>query len=199
MINLVKMFKFIQCIFKEYEYRRNVMKKHFNKNLVMTAERNEEFERSDICWICGKLIDIDNDKIRDHCHISGKYRGHSHWMCNISLKISKKVPIIFPNLKEYDSHLIFKELSKFNYRVSVISNGLENYMSFTLNNNIVFIDSMLFMSSSLDKLAKNLNDEVFKYLSEEFSGEKLELVKKKGVYPYEYFNSFEKFKEKKIT
>ena len=90
MINLVKMFKFIQCIFKEYEYRRNVMKKHFNKNLVMTAERNEEFERSDICWICGKLIDIDNDKIRDHCHISGKYRGHSHWMCNISLKISKK-------------------------------------------------------------------------------------------------------------
>ena len=95
--------------------------------------------------------------------------------------------------------MIFKELSKFNYRVSVISNGLENYMSFTLNNNIVFIDSMLFMSSSLDKLAKNLNDEVFKYLSEEFSGEKLELVKKKGVYPYEYFNSFEKFKEKKIT
>ena len=57
---------------------------------------------------------------------------------------------------------------------------------------------MLFMNSSLDKLAKNLSDEDFKYLSEEFSGEKLELVKKKGVYLYEYFNSFERFKEKKL-
>ena len=57
------------------------------------------------------------------------------------------------------------------------------------------MDSMLFMNSSLDKLAKNLSDEDFKYLSEEFSGKKLELVKKKDVYPYEYFNSFKKFKE----
>ena len=68
-------------------------------------------------------------------------------------------------------------------------------MSFTLNNNIVFIDSMLFMNSSLDKLVKNLSDEDFKYLSEVFSGEKLKLLKKKGINPYEYFNSFEKFKE----
>ena len=68
-------------------------------------------------------------------------------------------------------------------------------MSFTLNKNIVFIDSMLLMNSSLDKLVKNLSDKDFKCLSEEFSGEKLELVQKKGVYPYEYFNSFKKFKE----
>ena len=66
-------------------------------------------------------------------------------------------------------------------------------MRFSLNN-LVFIDSMLFMTSSLDKLAKNLSDKDFKYLSEEFSGEKLELVKKKGVYSYEYFSNFEKFK-----
>ena len=68
-------------------------------------------------------------------------------------------------------------------------------MSFTLNKNLVFIDSMLFMKSSLDKLAKNLTDKDFKYLSEVFSGENLELVKKKGIYPYEYFNSYKKFKE----
>ena len=49
---------------------------------------------------------------------------------------------------------------------------------------------MLFINSSLDKLVKNLSD--FKYLNEVFSGEKLELVKKKGVYPYEYFDSFKK-------
>ena len=63
--------------------------KKFDKNLVMSAEENEEFERSTICWICGKLIDCDN-KVRDHCHITGKYRGAAHWSCNINLKISKK-------------------------------------------------------------------------------------------------------------
>ena len=68
-------------------------------------------------------------------------------------------------------------------------------MSFTLNKNIVFIDSMLFMNSSLQKLVKNLISKDFKYLSEVYSGEKLELVKKKGIYPYEYFNSFKKFTE----
>ena len=137
--------KFIKCIFKEYNYCRNVMKKHFNKNLVMTAEENEEFERSNICCIYGKLIDF-NDKVRDHCHISGKYRESAHWSCNINLKISKKVPVIFHNLKGYGSHLIFKELSKFIVKISVIPNGSEKYMSFTLNNNIIFTDSILLMS-----------------------------------------------------
>ena len=69
-------------------------------------------------------------------------------------------------------------------------------MSFTLNNNTIFIDSMLFMSSSLDKLIGNLND--FNYLSSVFSGEQLELVKKKDVYPYEYMDSFKKFKEDRL-
>ena len=64
-------FKFIKMIFKEYDYCRSVMKKHFNKNLVMSLEENEEFERSNICWICGKLIEFD-DKVRDHCHITRK-------------------------------------------------------------------------------------------------------------------------------
>ena len=94
--------------------------------------------------------------------------------------------------------MIFKRLGKFNFKISVIPNGLENYMSFTLNRNIIFIDSMLLMKSSLDKLPKNLSYKGFKYLSEVFSGEKLELVKKKGVYPYEYFNSFKKFKESEL-
>ena len=66
-------------------------------------------------------------------------------------------------------------------------------MSFTLNKDIIFIDPMLFMNSSLDKLVKNLND--FKYLSEAFNREQLNLVKRKGVYPYEYMDSFRRFKE----
>ena len=147
----------------------------------MSAGENERFEMT-------------NDNVRDHCHVTGKYRGAAHWFCNINLKISKKVPVIFHNLKGYDSHLIFKELSKFDCRVSVIPNGLEKYMSFTLNN-LVFIDSMLFMNSSRDKLVKSLRDGDFKYLSESFIGEKLKLVKKRGIYLYEYFDSFKKFKE----
>ena len=88
--------------------------------------------------------------------------------------------------------MIFKELSKFNVKIGVTPNGLEKYMSFTINKNLVFIDSMLFMNSSLDKLVKNLSDKDFKYLSEEYSGEQLKLVKEKAIYPYEPMNSFKK-------
>ena len=127
------------------------------------------------------MIENTDNKVRDHCHISGKYRGAAHWSCNINLKITKKVPVIFHNLKEYDSHLIFKEFSKFNLKISVIRNELEKYMVFIVNKNLVFIDSVQLINYSLDKLGKNLSNKDFKYLSEEFSGE---LVKKKGIYPY---------------
>ena len=85
-------------------------------------------------------------------------------------------------------------MSKFDVKVNVIPNGLEKYMAFTINRNLVFIDSMQFMNSSLDSLVKNLLDEDFQYLSEEFSGEFLSLVKQKGVYPYE-----KKFSEDKLS
>ena len=71
-------------------------------------------------------------------------------------------------------------------------------MAFFLNKNLVFIDSMQFMNSSLDKLVKNLSDEDFKYLVEEFGSKNLELLKQKGDYPYEYMNSFERFNEEKL-
>ena len=74
----------------------------------MSAEGKERFEQSNICWTCGKLFEISDEKERNHCHISGKYRGAAHWSCNINLKITKKVPVIFHNFKGYDSHLIFK-------------------------------------------------------------------------------------------
>ena len=79
--------------------------------------------------------------------------------------MTKKVPVIFHNLRGYDSCLIFNELDKFDVNISVIPNGLEKYMAF-LNKNLVFIDSMQFITSSLDKLVKNLLDEDFKYLVE---------------------------------
>ena len=153
------------------------MKKYFCKNLIMSAEENELFEMTNICWICGGLIKNTDNKVRDHCHITGSYRGAAHYSRNINLKISKKIPVIFDNLKRYDSHLILKELSKFDAKINVILNGLEKYMTFTLNKNLVFFESILFMNSSLDKLFKNLIDKDFKYLSEKYSGEQLKLVK----------------------
>ena len=84
------------------------------------------------------MIDIGDNKVRDHCHVTGKYRGAAHRSCNINLKISKKVSVMFHNLKGCDSHLIFKELSKFDC-ISVIPNGLEKFMPFVLNNNIALM------------------------------------------------------------
>ena len=71
-------------------------------------------------------------------------------------------------------------------------------MAFFLNKNLVFVDSMQFINSSLNKLVKNLSDEDFKYLVEEFGSENLELLKQKGTYPYEHMNSFERHNEKKL-
>ena len=117
----------------------------------MSAEE-EEFQPSNSCWICDKLFDVGDGKVRDHCHITGKYSSAAHWSCNINLKLSKKIRVIFHNLRDYDSHLIIKEIGKFDVKVGVIPNGLEKYMAFTINKNLVFIDIMQFMNSSLDSL-----------------------------------------------
>ena len=82
------------------------MKKHFSKNLIMGEEEEEEFQSSNTCWICEKLIDNDDEKVRDHCHVTGKFRDAAHWSCNKNLQLTKKVPVIFHNLRGYD-HLIF--------------------------------------------------------------------------------------------
>ena len=151
---------------------------------------------SNSCWICDKLFDVGYDKVRNHCHITGKYRGAAHWSCNINLKLNKNIPVIFHNLRCYDSHLIIKEINKFDVKVNVIPNGLEQYMAFPINKNLVFIDIMQFMNSRLDSLVKNLSDNDFKYFSEEFSRNLLKF--EKGVYLYEYMNSFKKFSENRL-
>ena len=60
---------------------KNVMKKNFNKNMVMAEKEEEQFQSSSICWICEKLNE--DEKVRDHCHMAGTFRGASHWNCNI--------------------------------------------------------------------------------------------------------------------
>ena len=113
--------------------------------------------------------------------------------------MTKKLPVIFHNLRGYGGHLIMQEISKFDVEISVIPNGLEKRIAFTINKNLIFIDSMQFMNSSLDALVKNLTDNGFKYLFQEFSGELLELVKQKRVYPNEFIDSLKKFSEDKLS
>ena len=105
-------------------------KKHLNKNLVMSEEEEHLFQQNNSCWICKKLIDNDEEKVRDHCHLTGNFRGAAHGSYNINIQLTKKVPVIFHNLGGYDSHLIFNELDKFDVKISVIPNGLEKYMAF---------------------------------------------------------------------
>ena len=100
------------------------MKKHFNKILIISEEEEHIEKRSE------KRIDNNDEKVRDHCHITRKFRGAAHWSCNINLQLTKKVPVIFQNLRGYDSHLIFCRLNKFDRKISVMPNELEEYMAF---------------------------------------------------------------------
>ena len=106
------------------------MKKHFNKNLIMSEEEEHLFQQSNSCWICKKIINDDNERVRDHCHITSKFRGAAHWDCNINFQLTKNVPVIFHNLRGYDSHLNFCEIKKFNVNIDVIPNRLEKHMAF---------------------------------------------------------------------
>ena len=121
-------YELIKTILKEYEHCKKVMKKHFNKNLVITEEE-DQYQSSNTCWICKKLIDHDDEKVRGYCHVTGKFRDAAHWSCNINFNLTKKVSVIFQNLRGYDSHLIFCELSKFDVKIEVIPNRLEKYMA----------------------------------------------------------------------
>ena len=98
----------------------------------------------------------DNDvKVKDHCLITRKYRGSAHRDFNINVELNYKIPAVFHSLKNYDSHLIMQELGKLNLKINVIPNGLEKYMSLSINNKLSFIDSFQFLSFSLDSLIKN--------------------------------------------
>ena len=161
------------------------MKKCFNKEFVITKEDNEDFDNSSK-WCIHDNDYIDGDvKARNYCYITGKYRSSAHRDCIISVKLNHKIPVVFYNLKNYDSHLIMQELSKFNFKLNVISNELEKYTSFSINKELSFIDSFQFLSSSLDTLLKNLGEDNFKYLRQEFDNNISDLLKQKGFYLYE--------------
>ena len=128
----------------------------------MNKKDNEEFENSNKCWISDNDYTDGDVNVRDHCRITGKYRGSAHRDCNINVKLNHKISVLFHSLKNFDSHLIIQELGKSNLKINAIPNGLKKYMSFSINNNLSFIDSFQFLSSSLDNLVKNLNTNLVK-------------------------------------
>ena len=109
LINLLKQLKSMNTL-KEYEYCKRVGKKYFNKNLIIATEEEQQLQSSNTCWICKNIIESEDEKVRDHYHITGKFRGAAHWSCNIYLQLTKKVPVIFHNLRGYDGNLIFYKL-----------------------------------------------------------------------------------------
>ena len=211
-------YKFLENILEEVKYCKKVMKKHFNKPLRMTEENEQEFKKATKCHICDKEYEEYTEKdirVRDHCHITGKYRGSAHMDCNLQLRINPKqikIPVIFHNLRGYDSHFIMQEIGAIvknntyknnkgeekQMNINAIPNNMEKYMAFMLGNHLTFIDSFQFMSSSLDKLVSNLPTEALKYTNKRFRKEKFKLMTRKGIYPYDYMDSFEKFNKTEL-
>ena len=187
---------FMLDMLSEVEYCKKMINMEFQKPLEMTEEEEELFKGADKCYICGNKY-LDNEiRVRDHCHITGKYRGSAHQKCNLKLKLDPskfKVPVIFHNLRGYDSHFIIQKIGSIgksnNLSINCIPNNMEKYMAFMLGKHLVFLDSFQFMASSLERLVDNLPGDVFKYTSQVFQNDQLELMKKKGVYPYDYMDS----------
>ena len=193
--------------------------------LTMTEQEQEEFERSMTCWICKKPLpngDGENDdtlsnyRVRDHDHISGAYRGAAHQSCNLKLRITPathKVPVVFHNLKGYDSHHIIstigktgvdiitytdekgKERTKEQGGISAIASNTEKLIAFSWRR-YRFIDSLAFLNASLDRLVQSTPPNAFHHMSRRYEdAHQRALVMQKGIYPYEYMSDYSKFDE----
>ena len=185
------------------------------KEMIFTEEDREQFNKASDCWICGESLG--NDRVRDHCHFTGRYRGPAHNNCNLKYRKPKGISVFFHNLSGYDSHLFIKKLGSPDKKENIdcIPNNEEKYISFskTIKTGhytnkkgeikvktfkIVFKDSLKFMSSSLGALVNNLPKDAFKNLLKYFTPKQAEILKQKGFYPYEYMNTEEKFNDTKL-
>ena len=170
--------------------------KETKKDIIMTKENAEDFKNNNICRLCEK--NIESNKVRDHCHLTGKYRGPAHNICNINVKQkdSNFIPFAFHNFSNYDCHMFLKrlvDLKKDKVKFKIIPKTNKEYISVKYGC-IRFIDSYRFLSESLDKLVKNLDEDYFEILKKEFP-DKWQYLNKKLAYPYEYFNSINFYKK----
>ena len=151
--------------------------------------------------------------MRDHCHYSGIYRGAAHSLCNLQYKIPSYIPVIFHKLSGYNAHRFINELANCGSCMGVIAKNKEDYITFSISVEVEkyvhknreerskeielrFIDNFKFMSSSLDSLVNNLargNNKFFGF--EDYNGSQYKLLIRKGIYPYEYMDDWNRFKE----
>ena len=202
---------FIKWLEDDVKFLANIKE----KKMVFTKENEKQFNMASDCWICGE--ELGNDRVRDHCHYTGCYRGAAHNTCNLKYRKPESVPVFFHNLTGYDSHLFIKKLGSSNKKETIecIPNNEEKYITFTKTIitgqytnkkgeeknktfKIVFKDSLKFMSSSLGALVNNLPKNGFKNISKYYTPEEVELIKQKGFYPYEFMDTEEKFNDTKL-
>lgn len=196
----------------------NKVKKMLNVEMKMTEEDKLKFKRATHCHICKNKLMCNKekkyiDKVRDHDHLTGEYRGAAHKACNLNYSHKRsKIPIFCHNSKGYDNHFLIKGISNIKSDKGVIRLVPENKEKYkTIQyGDLEFKDSFSFLSSSLSSLVDNLQNgkakHRFKYLekyapllfNKKMTEEDFNLIKRKGVYPYEYMDSFQKFKETKL-
>ena len=182
-----------------------------NEKMVITPEEQEQFNQASNCWICGELLNL-QDRVRDHCHYTGQYRGAAHNRCNLKFSKPNNISVFFHNLSGYDSHLFIKKLNTTMGTIDCIPNNEENYISFSktiktgeyINKKgetknkyfkIVFKDSLKFMASSLEVLVNNLPEGTLNNLEKYFTAKQVKLLKQKGFFPYDYLDNIEKLKD----
>ena len=181
--------------------------------LSLTLEERISFEKAEVCYICKE--ELLADKVRDHCHFTGKYRGAAHNSCNLQCRKPLVLPDIFYNLQGYDAHLFIKQLSCLPGELNCIPSTEEKYISFSkkikvdeyrsrrtgetipLYFEIRFINSFKFLQSSLTNLVSNLQPDDLLNTKEIFR-ENVELLTRKGVYRYDYVSSMEKLSETQL-
>ena len=173
---------------------------------IVTEKAKKKFAEAVSCWICNENFNqvMQDKKVWDHCHITGKFRGAAHNSCNLKLQIEEwktPIPVIFHNFRGYDSHLVCESIGQSvgAHQIRVIAETFERYKSMKVGQ-FKYIDSMQFMASSLANLAKNLgtNKPLTKRHFKNFSPEHIDLITRKGVYPYEYIDSHDRFKETEL-
>ena len=177
--------------------------------LKLTHAEQISFDKAETCHICKK--ELLTDKVRDHCHFTGQYRDAAHNSCNLQCRKPMILPVIFHNLQGYDAHLFIKQLACLPGELNCIPSTEEKYISFSkkikvdeyksrrtgetisLYFEIRFIDSFKFLQTSLANLVGNLQPDDFHNTKEIFS-ENVELLTRKGVYPYDYVSLFQAFR-----
>ena len=179
----------------------------------LTKVQWKDYKHASSAIFCFKPFKEDKPKVRDHCHSAGHYRGPAHMGCNLQYKIPSYIPIVFHNFSGYEAHLFIKELANYGSCIGVITKNREDYISFSIKVEVDkyinkkriemskeielrFIDSFKFMSSSLDSLVNNLahgNNEFFGF--EDYNESQYKLLIQIRIYPYEYMDDWNRFKE----